>query len=153
MRCDLWEADLSIDSVEHIYYSFLSSVFTSRMISFYLLCILGVDEMLSVRLKWESRTTWRHNMWIPNEPDQFIFEPRCQPHIGHCLAHCVESQSLGKLTTHTPCLCIKCPLIILITEVWLWWPKTVSGPPNCMEIIPSIWNWISIWANVCVSLV
>lgn len=77
---------------------------TSRMIwfclhifIFRLLGASGPDEMLSVGLKCDSWTTWRHNMWTPNVPDKLKFKLWCQPHIRLYLAHC-----WGTLKTNAP---------------------------------------------------
>lgn len=64
-------------------------------------------------VRWPA---WRHNMWTPSVPDRLEFDVGC-------------------------CLCIKRPLIILITEVWLQWPEQSAAPHSSNMDVEIVWKW------------
>lgn len=171
MKCGVFTllADLSIDSLEHICYSpqvsFIPHNLSDRRIWCWHLCIfmLGLQGQRRYYLwGWSvipdphGDTTCEH---VPISWSLNLDVSHTSGFVWHIAVELWDPKPLQTDSLYTM------SLYQMPTHNLDYWglamvAKTVSGPPqlengcwNCMETIPSIWNWISVWANICVSLV
>lgn len=116
--------------------------FQSRQLGPYLLFtfILLLLSSVFVHVARGLQGLLRCYLWGWDVIPELRGDTTCKPQIDQIsvnfdVSHTSHLSGLQN-NVYRPCLCIKCPVIILITEFWLWWPKEFVPP------LPTMRKWM-----------